>query len=291
MLDLLSCANCWFNGLQMHTVGLSVGYCTEHRILLRKSDETTCRRHLRKDLMHGSALEQREKHRKTYRRDDGAQRLADAEHVDNGEYVERDSSHLKSDSVGAIVAEYGELGTKIESLSQLRVLPGYRAELAMLSLARAYTNRCCELGGRWTSGIHLLWWTRMKLAADPVPSLGAGDFRYQSSASLARQQELAQWRLMTLRLVFISDVGSLALAEGHRVSQVSNLADRAAEDTELPSVQKLKTWIKRYGIPLLDDAFPESSYRQLAIELRQEPERRRKSRAARSFLIRHFVTW
>ena len=50
---------------------------------------------------------------------------------------------------------------------QLRAQGTFRAELAMLSLGRAYVNRCGARGGRWISGLHLLWWTR----PDSVPPL------------------------------------------------------------------------------------------------------------------------
>ena len=47
---LQSCQNCWFNGLQYGSVGLSYGYCARHKVVLNNADETTCGQHIRKDL-------------------------------------------------------------------------------------------------------------------------------------------------------------------------------------------------------------------------------------------------
>ena len=217
--------------------------------------------------MLASADQQRLQHGAVYARNDGVQRLVDQLAVDNGEYVEPDSRYLDDDSVARIVVEYGELDTKIESLAQLRVVPGYRAELAMLSLGRSYAYRCCELGGRWTSGLHLFWWTRDKLEREPVPQLLSSDLRYQSAASLKRQVELAQWRLMMFRLVFISDIGAHAERDGHPIMGLADLAERAAEETETPNVHKLRTWIRTRALPEIGSLMPEKQYRRMAREL------------------------
>lgn len=220
--------------------------------------------------MLASAIHQNTQHAEEFTHDGGVQRLSDRAPVTNDEFVERSASYLVADTVGSVVSEYGELGTKIASLAALRWIPGYRSELALISLSRAYTRRCMDRGGRWTSGVHLLWWTRAKLIQEPIPELSPTDFRLQSGASLARQTELAQWRLIMLRLTFVSDIGSHAAVEQtesgvhHPVSHLSDLAERAAEATELPSVRKLTQWVRRHGVPALNDALPESAYRQIS---------------------------
>ena len=82
---LASCANCWFNGLQHGSVGLNVGYCTEHRVVLRRADETTCARHMRKDLLLKSSEAFNFQHKRMYMINDWVQRLSDLERVTNGE--------------------------------------------------------------------------------------------------------------------------------------------------------------------------------------------------------------
>ena len=269
MRQLLSCSNCWFNVLQSGSIGLSVGYCVQHEVVLRQADELTCGRHVRKDLLLDSALATNKEHRKVYETD-GPRLVTDGTNVGNGEYVERSTDLLRKDDVGEVVADYGEYGTKIESLAQLRTLPGIRAEIAMTCLARGYTKRCCDRGGRWTSGVHLLWWTRRRLEEEPKPKVELADLRYQLPVALKRQVELATWWVMMLRLIFISDVGSHARSEGHPISKMSDLAERAAADTEIPSVRKLATWIRKTALPELNEALPEGTYRKLARELRQE---------------------
>lgn len=263
---LASCANCWFNGLQHGSVGLNVGYCTEHRVVLRQPEQTTCARHMRKDLLLKSSEAFNFQHKRIYLIEDGVQRLSDRERVTSGEYLSKDVDLLRSDAVGDAVADYGEYDTKIESLAQLRSQATLRSEFAMLNLGRAYTRRCIQRQGNWTSGIHILWWTRRNLAAQ-TPPVVIGDLRYSAAASLERQHELAQWSLLMFRIVFISDVGSHAASKSDDLGKLESMAEVAAEDTEIPSLRKLQRWIRTKGIPLFDSVMPEPRYRELVATL------------------------
>ena len=259
---LASCANCWFNGLQHGSIGLSVGYCAEHRVVLRRPEETTCARHMRKDLLLKSSEAFNFQHKRFYMVEDGIQRLSDCERVTNGEYLSKEVEVLRSDAVGDSVADYGEYNSKIESLAQLRNQATLRSEFAMLSLARAYTRRCVQRQGSWTSGIHILWWTRRQLATE-TPPVNIGDLRYSASASLERQQELAQWSLLMFRIVFISDIGAHAASRDGNIARLESMAEVAAEDTETPSLRKLQKWVRAKGLQWFDEALPESRYRAL----------------------------
>ncbi len=273
---LHSCANCWFNGLQSGSVGLSLGYCTEHGVVLRQPDETTCGRQVRLDLPLASARVERTHHRRRYAVTDAVVRLVDGEAVVNGAYVAEDTSALRTDPVGAAVADYREYGTTIESLAQLRAQATCRAEFAMLSLGRAYVDRCVSRGGRWTSGLHLLWWTRQRLADDPQPVLAAADLRYQTAANLDRQLDLCRWWLLMLRLVFISDVATHAVTGNGTgpspdgLAELCDLAEQAAAETEIPTLRKLSAWVRRTGLPTIDRCLPESRYRELAAQLHRD---------------------
>ena len=267
---LSSCANCWFNGLQYGSIGLSVGYCTEYRVVLRRSEETTCAKHMRKDLLYKSSVVFSFKHKQHYSLETGVQRLTDTVPVVDNGFVSRDTDFLRTDSVGDVVADYGEYGTKIESLSQLRALSTLRSELAMLSLARAYTARCVKRDGSWTSGIHILWWTRRKLADAKAPEVHINDLRYSSAGSLESQMELVQWSLLMFRLVFISDIGVHAAEKKEvDVGRLEGIAELAAEETEKPSLRKLAAWIKKRGLPLFDEALSEATYRRIVNSLVQ----------------------
>lgn len=263
---LHSCTNCWWNGLQGDSIGPSLGYCAEHRKVLRRSDETTCALQLRKDLMLDSALAATVRHQAFYKRRDGVQLLQTREPVENGAYLSHDASSLRDDRVGVACAEYGEYGSTIESLAQLRSLGTYRAEMAMLSLGRAYTYRCYTRFGSWTSGIHLVWWTRQKLESDPNPTPGSVDWRYQAATSLDRQIELATWWLLMLRLVFISDVAAHA-RQRDAFENLASLPEVAARETDGLSVKKLQRWIRTRGLDLINTYLPESRYKEIAREL------------------------
>jgi len=219
---------------------------------------------MRKDLLLKSSVAFNFKHRQRFSLDDGVQRLGDATRATSGEYVSKDTDLLRADSVGDAVADYGEYDTKIESLAQLRTQGSLRSEFAMLSLARAYTRRCIQRNGSWTSGIHILWWTRRRLDSADVPHVSVTDLRYSTAASLERQHELAQWSLLMFRIVFISDIGAHAASKNDQVGELEPIAEMAAEETETPSLRKLLKWIKNRGVPLIDQVLPEPRYREIS---------------------------
>lgn len=267
----LSCVNCVYNGLQYDTLGTMVGYCCEHKCILTTPSILTCGRLLRKDLALMSAKEEQGKHAQRYAKGHVCLlRTGEAANGANTSESEDDLEALSADRVASSVVNYGRLNTKIESLAQLSAMEGVRADIALLSLGRAYVNRCTERGGEWTSELHLFWWVRGRLADAPVVEVF--DIRAELGLSLARQLELASWAVMMLRLIFLSDVGSHAERSGHRVRELSVLAEQAALETRELSFKRLHRWVKTRGVEILDKALPEGEYRRLAMELHREGE-------------------
>jgi hypothetical protein len=268
-----SCSNCWFNGLQHGSVGLSAGYCVEHRVVLRQSDETTCGRHVRKDLLLSSALAQHRHHEARFPRKDVVQLIETALPVEDGVHTESETDFVRQDQIGDAVADYGELGSKVESLAILSSICTLRGDLALFSLGRSYTHRCVDRGGRWTSGIHMLMWARRRLLDFPKPRVETADLRYQTAVQLHRQVELAQWGVVMLRLLFVSDVGQHANVQGDDVGALADLAEKAAEETGDLSLHLLLAWVRNRGVPLIDAALPRHRYGELARALHRERER------------------
>jgi len=268
MRELISCANCWFNGLQYGSIGLSVGFCVIHKVALRKADETTCAHLNRKDLMLDAATAENAAHQRRYTRGDGPQRIDDGAATNNGEWITTDLQALRRDGVGDIVVEYGRAGSTVESLAQLRRDRSLRAELALLSLGRGYVANCVRNEGRWTSGVHFTWWTVQRLARASLPEVSAADQRRQLPTAAERQIELELWSLVMLRLVFIADVGSHARQEGHPIAALSDLPERAAlAMTSGPKLKSLMRWIKLEGLSAIDAALPVAEYERLGSEL------------------------
>jgi hypothetical protein len=256
---LLSCSNCWHNPLQYGSIGLSNGYCTEHRVVLRQADETTCGRQRRKDLLQASALRASRLQQDRYPLDkvvrlDGTSFNGEAE-----QYITPDIDPLHTDQIGSVVAEYGEFDTKIEALAQLRQIGTPRAELARLSLGRAYVDRCINRGGYWHSGLNLLWWTKERLAE--YPHFQYDDIRLHLPIPIQRQRELEAWSLLMLRLAFIADVSVYAASRkaiskqgrtlGARVARLASLPEEAAEHAGTV-VTKLFRWVGRVAVQRLE---------------------------------------
>lgn len=272
-MQLLSCTNCAYNGLQFDSVGTSVGYCTEHRRVLSVPAELTCGRQFRKDLSLVSAEREQRTHEQRFSingvfhlsRD---RRPAVAKEASS---AEGDVLALRSDPIGSEVADYGALGTKIVSLARLSSLPGVRAEVALASLGRVYVRRCVRQDGAWTSGLHVFWWVRKRLLEEP--QVEVDDLRYTSPIGLKRQVDLARWSVVILRLTFLSDVGAhahAAVGKKHRIHSLRGLAERAAEETGELSLSKLMRWLKKEGTKAVERALPQAEYDRLAAKLHVE---------------------
>ncbi len=267
---LMSCVNCCHNPLQTDSLGTSVGYCTEHHKVLLAPTQLTCGRHLRKDLVRVRAAGQRSLHERRFS-PSAVVRLTNSATPANGGYTSdtyADVKELGADQVGAAILDYGRLQSKIGSLAQLRWLRGTRPELAFLSLGRAYIDRCSLRGGPWTSGLHLFWWTRDRLLE--TPEVAVPDLRIEGAVPLARQVALAQWSVIMMRVIFISDVGAYARSHDRKMAKLANFADLAAEGAASLSPKRLLTWLKRHGSKLVDEALSESRYEKLAVKVREE---------------------
>ena len=267
-MKLNSCQNCWFNGLQYGALGLSFGYCTRHKKLLNAPDKTTCGLHLRKDLTVLRANKVAELHADSFSKGVVSRVIDNSCNEEDVSDKANDIKILKKDAVANAVTDYGELGSTIESLAQLKAMPGARAELAMLSLGRGYINNCISKNGKWTSGIHLYWWSRSRLA--DLPEIKVEDLRSVGATQLSRQHVLTSWSLIMLRLTFIEDMTSYANQQGDPLGEVPSLTEQAALALGSFSLKALIKWLKSEASPQLDHYLPYARYRELANDLQSE---------------------
>ena len=265
---LMSCANCCFNGLQADGFGAKVGYCVEHRAVLHAAESLTCGRLFRRDLLLPEAHAEGEHHQRVFSRDQIVQLRTKIDARSSG-YADDDVSVLVETAPGKEVTDYGRLGTKIESLSRLSMIPGARAELARLSLSRTYVRRCVQRGGPWTAGIHQLSWTIDRLLEPP--DIGFDDLRDDVPVPQARQRELAQWSMVMLRLTFLSDIGYQAPSSDD-VAALRNLPEMAASAVDEIDFNALMKWIVKKGWAAAAEAFPRDRYEFLAKELSRDPD-------------------
>lgn len=281
-MNLHSCANCQHNGLQYDSVGLRVGYCTRHRVVLRQADHSTCGQQKRKDLLHLSAERAARRQRELFPAQTVVRIDGEPFNGSAGSYISTDRT-LLTDPVASTVAEY-HLQPRIAIFAQFRRMAGARAELALVSLGRAYVANCVARDQKWTSGINIAWWVRERCVREPEPVLQYDqDIRYELPVSPDRQIALAKSSLLMLRLVFFSDMGrhaenSLQQNEGSQViqdtsksmQQLTTLADDAAENAGL-ELAALCSWVQDVGLKRLDAALPKESYEAIQQELHKEP--------------------
>lgn len=267
-MSLHSCQNCWFNGLQYGALGLALGYCSRHKKILNVPGITTCGFHLRKDLTVLRALEVSKIHQEHYPAEFVGRIAGGASHEKDTSDNEKDMDHLRKDLVSEAVSDYGRLGSTIESLAQLKAMPGARAELAMLSLGRGYTYNCISRNGRWTSGLHLYWWSRHRLAE--IPEIKVGDLRTTGAIQLSRQCDLTSWSLVMLRLTFIEDITTYAKQQDDPLGKVESLTEQAASALDSFNLRALSKWLKSEAVPQLDTYLSGARYMELAKELHTE---------------------
>lgn len=265
---LQSCQNCWFNGLQYGALGLPVGFCTRHRKILNAADFTTCGQQRRKDLSLSRARQVAAIHAARYPQETIVRIHGEDQAVEEVSADERDLDALRQDPVAEAASDFGLLNSKIESLAQLKALPGARAEVAMLSLARGDVQNCVMHDGAWISGLHLDWWTKKRLA--DVPDIGIKDLRMTNGIPLSRQVELTAWSIVMLRLTFIDDITLDAADSHHPVGTATGLLQRYAGSAKSFSLPRLAKWIKAEALPMLDRALTDQGYRELSAELHKE---------------------
>ena len=263
----LSCSNCWHNPLQNDAVGLPVGWCTLHHRVLYESDSLTCGHQKRKDLPLASARAAMQHHAKQFDDDDIVYIRSRKGANGAASKAPADAKAMANDAVGEVVSQWST-GAKIESLAQLRTMPGARAELAFASLSRAYVAWCQrQPGGAWTSGIHLLRWSLRRLGEEP--NVHINDLRIAGRVTLPRQVELAQWSIVMLRLCFVSDMGSYARPHDDVVGGLDAFVERAAEQSDL-SLASLMAWLRGPGLTRANKALPLARYQKLAKQLHKD---------------------
>ncbi|WP_149574805.1 hypothetical protein [Xanthobacter oligotrophicus] len=267
-MKLQACQNCWFNGLQYGSVGLSFGYCSRHRKVLNIADETTCGQHIRKDLGLARAQEVAAVHAKVYDEDKIVRITDNCEIGGDVSASGKDIKILRGDAVAGAVLDYGFLNSKIASFAQLKSMATIRSDVAMASLGRAYVKNCVSRGGKWTSGIHIYWWTKKRIAH--IPELMVRDLRYSESIQISRQAELAVWSVMMLRLSLLDDIVGYARQQNDEVGDEGGITNRAANEVQVFNLRKLSKWILKELLPALDSRLDDKRYNELASELRRE---------------------
>jgi hypothetical protein len=233
--------NCCHNPLQLGSIGTAFGYCTRHRVALVRPHATTCGQLLRKDLLIQSADRERKLHSKVYRVDRVS--LVVDPKTDATNLTERPSAHSPTDAVVEEVQAYGAVDKKIATMAALHRITGPRAEVAMLSLSRAYIANCFRRDRKWKSGVHLLFWTLQRLDEEPV--FAPTDLREPLGYSLAQTNAIAKWTLIVFRLGLIADVAAYAGKSNDPVARLQKLAINASAVAPPDDPVKLLAWIGR----------------------------------------------
>jgi hypothetical protein len=265
---LHSCRNCWFNGLQYGALGLPVGYCSRHQVVLNVAEATTCGQHMRKDLPLHRAKQVSLIHAARYSKEVIVRIYGDEIAKREVSSDQRDINSLGTDRIGGLVSDYGVLNSTIESLAQLNMLNEARAEVAMMSLARGYVYNCVGRGGNWTSGLHLFWWTKKRLAE--IPDIPVKDLLTTGGTQLSRQVDLTAWSVMMLRLTLIDDIVEHAVAQNYMVGDARGLLQKCAEAVQVFNIKRVGKWMRAEALPALDKMLPYEKYKELSRKLHKE---------------------
>jgi hypothetical protein len=221
---------------------------------------------LRKDLLSARATKEQKLHRRSFRVEFVQELTAPRKPMSGAELVSEFEDQAVGDDVFRDVAEYGLLPSKVATLAALWSRSGIRAEIAMLSLGRAYFTNCIRQRGKWTAGLHLARHTLNRLTEDPLLSLE--DLRGPVIAPLAKAIDLAKWAVVAQRVAMLVDVGRTAEADGDRVVRWVDLGTTAIATTAPGSAKSLLGYLrrKRRGF---EEALDQQRYRELAQSLRK----------------------
>jgi hypothetical protein len=238
-----------------------------HHVVLTRSHLTTCGQLLRKDLLIESAERERKVHLLVYRPDRVS--LVTNPHASATKLIERISGVTPTDAVIEEVQAYGSVDQKIATMAALHRVEGPRAEIAMLSLSRAYVENCFRRDQKWTAGVHLLFWTLQRLNLDPV--FAPTDLREPLGYSLAQTTAVARWSVVVFRLALIADVATYASQSHHPVARLKAFAINASAVAPPTAPERLLAWLterkSRWSAPL-----SEARYRRLRRQLHRDEE-------------------
>jgi hypothetical protein len=267
-MEPLSCVNCCHNPLQLGLIGTAFGHCTRHRVVLIRPHLTTCGQLLRKDLLIESAERERVLHSGVYR--ENRVSLVMNPDAPATKLVERSNGQMPTDAVFEEVQAYGTVDQKIGTMAALHRIAGPRAEVAMLSLSRAYVANCFRRDRKWKSGVHLLHWTLQKLDEEPIFS--PTDLRGPLAFSLAQTNAIAKWTLIMFRLGLVADVAAYASKSQDPVGRLRRFAISASAIAPPTDPEKLLMWLSAkkssWSRPL-----SQARYARLREELHKEEER------------------
>ena len=237
----LSCENCCHNPLQLGPIGLAFGFCVVHRMILSASHATTCGQLLRKDLPAVSARGERQIHARSHAVDHVVLLSNPAVSAESLLLAESPGAVLPADSVVGVVRRAD--ATSGNSIAKLQRLPGARAEIALLSLAKARIQDAMEASMHSGSEDALLRWMLSQLAREP--ELAANDLHEPLTAPLAATVSLGKWHIVALRLGVLSDIGEWAKATGGSTDAIVALVDEAFDGTDGGDGEQLFGWVLR----------------------------------------------
>jgi hypothetical protein len=175
-----------------------------------------------------SATEQRALHGMTFKENRVSVLASPTTDATSKQMVEKPNGQLPGDVVLEEARSYGEFGSKIATLAALHRVPGARAEIALLSLSRAYLSNCYARDGAWTAGVHLAFWTLEVLTREPT--FEATDLRGPFTKRLEVVTAIASWTLISFRLALLTDVAERArMQKDGPMSRVKKLVLDAIE--------------------------------------------------------------
>jgi hypothetical protein len=243
--------------------------------------ESTCGQLLRKDLLADSAESFRASHAKIYPKVRVVDLYEPKNSARNAKLAGPDTEGPQGDAVveESVAYAHYDRESKIASLAALRRIGGIRGELAVASLGRSYVQNCWRVDRRWTSGLHVLWWTLERLGkppSEPEPR----DLRDIEGLALTRAVSIAKWTTVALGVYLVSDVGAFAASAGDDVGRLSDLADQALGAVEPGDGDGLARWLGTHA-SRYRRALPPERYDELAAALHRSRGARARPRKAR----------
>ena len=267
MMLPISCTNCCHNPLQLGPTGTPFGYCTRHRVVLQSPELLTCGHLRRKDLYGERAEREAAVHHRLFVKSRPALLHGSRDREAAERHFERPNGELPEDPVVDEVLGWGTM-QKIATIAALNRIGGVRAEIALTSLGRTYVHNCVRRGnGRWTSGLHVVWWTLNRL--DVEPEIRATDLHTTFGQRIERLAAVARWQVIGQRLTLLADVAGYAKAEEDPLGALESLPEEAAMHGDPTQPERTLRFLRSARVrKRVDAALSRQRYHELRATLR-----------------------